>query len=318
MRLRTRHILDVAVFPASTAQALLATFAKLGLATPPLWQALGPMADQLPDEAFERLWAAAVAQAGSDSLELDVAGALQAGSFGPFDLSAITSPTVGAACLIIARHVTHLMGTGVELAVERRPRAGVRLQVLNTAPANAEVADVLVLGSLVRRLSAHSTTRFTLTGVQLTRAAPARRDRWETFFGATVRFGARASSLEFPAEVWRAPLASANPAVHRALAPLLPSVTEDGWLDSVRAHVRHHLTDAQTLGRVAGALGLSERTLQRRLRAAKTTLRRVVAEVRVQEATRLLQGSMTLSEVAAQVGFSTASALSRALAANRR
>jgi AraC-like DNA-binding protein len=68
-----------------------------------------------------------------------------------------------------------------------------------------------------------------------------------------------------------------------------------------------------SMSEVAEDLGLSERTLRRRLDELGIRYRDLVEEVRVREATRLLEGSAsTVSEVAREVGYAEASSLSRA------
>lgn len=303
------------VFPGTTAGALIAAFERLGLDAGALERVVGALTGPVPDEVFERLWAEVQRQTQRDALELDVVAELRAGAFGPFDLSAITAATVGDACRVVADHVTSLTGEGVALVIEALPGGAIRLRILNATPINAEVADVLILASIVARLREHTMPPLRPVSVQLTRAPPRLAARWEAFFTAPVRFGAGASALVFAAETWRSPLRSANPAVHRALAPLLPPQAREGLVDSVRAHVRHQLGESHTLGRVARQLGLSARTLQRRLAEERTSLRLVLSEVRVEEARRLLAGgTRTLGEVAERVGFSSAAALSRALA----
>jgi AraC-like DNA-binding protein len=70
--------------------------------------------------------------------------------------------------------------------------------------------------------------------------------------------------------------------------------------------------DAEAAG-VARALGLSERTLHRRLQELGTTWREVLDGFREAEAERLLlQGPGALSEVALRLGFSDQTAWNRA------
>jgi AraC-like DNA-binding protein len=299
------------MFPGNTARALMGVFGRLGVEPRVLERAVGRLDARLPDAAFSRLWRAAAAETRSEALELDVAEALQNGALGPFDLSALSAPTVGAACTIVARHLVHLLGDGVVLHTSVVAGGAVRLDVLNASPVDIEVSDALLLATLVSRLRMHSAVPLEVETVQLTRSRPAHRARWDTFFETPVRFAARQSALVVSARAWRAPLVSASPAVQRALAPLLPA-DDARWLDSVRAVVRHRLTAQPDVAEVGRALGVSGRTLQRRLRERGVTLRDLVAQLRVDEARRLLEGA-TLGEVASRVGFSSAAALSKAM-----
>ncbi|MDP2274822.1 MAG: AraC family transcriptional regulator ligand-binding domain-containing protein [Archangium sp.] len=287
--------------------------ARLGLDARAMREAVGPFEGATSDEAFEMLWNAARHRWPTDDLELAIAGTLQAGAFGPFDLSVLTSPSVGAACQVFAQTLPAIAGEGVVLGLVPRPRGGMTVRLLNSTPVNVEVADALLLATLIARLRQQTHPQLKPAGVWLTRAVPRARTTWDAFFGCTVRFKAPHSEIQFNATDWRAPLASSNAAVHRALVPLLPGIGGD-VVGALRAHLRQHLNEPQSLRSVARRLGVSTRTLQRRLGEARVSLRELLAQLRVEEARRLLSGPQrTLGEVADQVGFASASSLARAL-----
>lgn len=289
---------------------MISAMAAVGLDRAALEAAVGPMRDRLPDAAFSRLWRVA-AKSGREALELDVAEALPIGALGPIDVLALSAPTVGAACTLAAAHLERLLGTGVRLEVTPLAGGAVRLAVLNASPVDADVSDVLFFAVLVRALRGRTSVPFEVKRVQLARPRPAAVARWESFFAGQVRFGAKVSAVEVPAAVWRAGMASSSEAVHRALSPLVP---EGGSVESaVRATTQQKL-GAASLAVMAESLGVSTRTLQRRLKAEGVKVRAVMVEERLAAARRLLaKPGATVKSVAAEVGFSSASALSRAL-----
>ena len=90
-----------------------------------------------------------------------------------------------------------------------------------------------------------------------------------------------------------------------------------------RADVAAAVADAlregePTLGRVARRLGVSARTLQRRLHECGTSFRGVVDEVRSAEAARLRERGERVGTIAELLGFSEESALRRAFRRWRR
>ncbi|MCA2979989.1 MAG: AraC family transcriptional regulator ligand-binding domain-containing protein [Myxococcaceae bacterium] len=301
------------MFPFETAQALIRAAERAGLPGAPLERALGPPTPVVEDAAFDRLWSAAARAWPTDDLELTIAAHLQPGSFAPFDFSVITAPTVGDALVVLSRALSGIVGVGTTLTLEPAPRGSTSVRLLNATDENVVVVDALLLATVLCRLRQQTTTPLDPERVWLTRPAPRHRAPWTAFFGAPVRFGARDSGLVLSAAAWRTRLVSSNEAAHRALAPLLPSAG-GGFVDEVKAHLRHRLTERQSLEQVARRLGLSARTLQRRLAASRVTLRALVTETRVDEARRLVGQGRTRDEVAALVGFSSASALSRAMA----
>lgn len=67
-----------------------------------------------------------------------------------------------------------------------------------------------------------------------------------------------------------------------------------------------------TIGRVSRALGISKRTLQRRLHDTGVTYRQLLDESREQAACRLLRDpSLRIQDIASELGFSDASSFSR-------
>jgi AraC-like DNA-binding protein len=81
----------------------------------------------------------------------------------------------------------------------------------------------------------------------------------------------------------------------------------DDGLSGLRAHLERHLRDA-TLAATAGALGLSERTLERHLSRRRTSFRRELNRARAVVAKRLLEDAAApkLAAIAEQVGCSSA------------
>jgi AraC-like DNA-binding protein len=140
----------------------------------------------------------------------------------------------------------------------------------------------------------------------------------ERFFGARVRFAARALGLVFAGELMAAPLRAAAP----ELARVLEGVAAERFaaLPSDRdtlAPVRQALHDTlragdASLDAVARRLGLAPRALQRHLTAQGTGYAAELDIVRRDLALVLIAQRLTLQEVAFLVGFSEAAAFHRA------
>lgn len=94
---------------------------------------------------------------------------------------------------------------------------------------------------------------------------------------------------------------------------LIAESTRSAEDDALRAAVVQTLGEGEpTLLRVARLLGVSARTLQRRLHDQGTSFRAVVDEVRSTEAARLLERGERASTIAELLGFSEESAFRRA------
>jgi AraC-like DNA-binding protein len=147
---------------------------------------------------------------------------------------------------------------------------------------------------------------------------PANREPYDAHFGVRVQFGAPIDRIRYPRHVfdWPQPGASARIALlaeaqARAIESTIQSTT---WLDDVRGAITQLLPDGDaTLERVAKALDLSPRTLQRKLEREGTSLRELVDDVRRSLAqTYISDGSMSLATIAFVLGFSEQSAFHRA------
>ncbi|MCM3515600.1 AraC family transcriptional regulator [Nocardioides sp. P86] len=85
-----------------------------------------------------------------------------------------------------------------------------------------------------------------------------------------------------------------------------------GVAQEVRVLITQRLAAGAPMPEVASALGLSERTLRRRLGAAGTTYRELLEEVRAPLAAELLGAGLPVAEVARRLGYAETAALTHA------
>jgi AraC-like DNA-binding protein len=137
--------------------------------------------------------------------------------------------------------------------------------------------------------------------------------------GIRPEFGARRNSLSFESRLLALKLPQANPVTvamcERACEELLEKRRARlGTSESLRQYLAAtplHLTP--DLPQAARALGLSERTLKRRLQEEGLSYRSLLAEVRGQQANHLLaDDTLSLTQIADRMGFSDLSSFSQA------
>jgi len=98
-----------------------------------------------------------------------------------------------------------------------------------------------------------------------------------------------------------------------ALATLAPPASAPSFIDTVKRALEEGLHERDlTLTRLADQLGVSTRTLQRRLRAAGVTHRALVSGVRKEVAARSLASRVSQGQIARALGYSGAGAFHRA------
>ncbi|MGK0361464.1 MAG: AraC-like DNA-binding protein [Bradymonadia bacterium] len=156
-----------------------------------------------------------------------------------------------------------------------------------------------------------------LREVTFRHARPRDTSAHDAFFGCPVRFNADADTVRFSAEdMTRAP-ADANPAMAAWFANELDQRVAAQQIDiaaQVERRLLHRLASGTpSVADVAQDLGMSPRTLRRRLSDAGTGFAVVLDGLRQREAAHLLRcGRSSVGEVSWMLGFSDASAFTRA------
>ncbi|MCB8820891.1 AraC family transcriptional regulator [Microvirga rosea] len=155
------------------------------------------------------------------------------------------------------------------------------------------------------------------TEVLLPRAAPAEAGPYRHHFKAPVRFNQESATVVFPAGDLKRKVAGAD--------PLLRAMVEE-QLQRLRGHAGSDFPDdirrllrTRIMGRRSSAsdmaelLAIDRRTLSRRLRDGGSGYRTLTNEIRFEIARQLLEDTdVRLGEIAAALGYSEASAFTRA------
>lgn len=302
----------VPVSPTATS-AIVEELGRLGIDVFKL--GIGPIAD---DETLALLWARAIAKAGRRTLPFEVGQAMPLGSMGVVDYLGASSASVGAA-LTVTQQVFPLVAPGVQLHLDRVRGGGRRVRIVNHPPYPGEQeSDLLVLGILINRLRQLASRPLSIPVVDLAVPEPPRREhpRWMSLLASPkVHFGARRSALHLSASDWGTPLRNADPRLLRTLKAMVgvDHRSSDALLVAVRALIVEKLPGRLTLTELAPALGLSRRSLQRKLADSEASLTLLFDEARRDHAEALVRdGLLTLGEVASRVGFDQQASFTRA------
>ena len=158
----------------------------------------------------------------------------------------------------------------------------------------------------------------TLIDAWFTRSEPSDRSEYDRVIGPRCHFEASANALVGPLDTQDAPLPGADPALHRLLVKqaddaLARLPERRGLADAARRAIATALPHGDPgADAVAESLGVSARTLRRRLEAEGTGYKQLLDEVRGEMAKRALREGLGPNEVAFLVGFSDASAFHKA------
>jgi AraC-like DNA-binding protein len=319
----------VNLLPSATARAVLAGFRALGLDADALRAAAGLTAEALtpvdglvPIEAFGRLWLEGMRRAPREELVTEVALAVPFGAFGALDYLAASAPTVGAAFHALAAHFRYVaLGVSLEITEPRGGDQAAEVRLVNAQSVqDPGPSDEFTLAVFVGRFRARTPgIPFQVEQVRLTRPPPERPTRHAALLGGPVVFGCGVAALRVAPGSWSARLPSADAGLLATLRELAERVGlgragDDDLQVQVRSRLRLLLPEGHAAAaEVATALGMSERTLHRRLHAAGSSFRRVLEAFREAEAERLLASArLPLGEVALRLGFSDQTAWNRA------
>jgi AraC-like DNA-binding protein len=179
------------------------------------------------------------------------------------------------------------------------------------------VSDLFTLGVLLGRFRELTEGTFRAS-LDVRGDEPADAEAFRRVPGTGVRFRRKISAMVLTRASYAARLRSADARLHetlRALADTLDlGTTATDFERALRARLRTALPEGRADAvSMARALGMSERTLQRRLEETARTFSGVLEDFRHEEALRLLDDRrQSLGEIAARLGFAEQSSFHRA------
>jgi AraC-like DNA-binding protein len=252
-------------------------------------------------------------------LGLDLAYATTIRLLSPVVYLMVSGPNLGAALHDMTRYAPVAMHrpTSAVLLVEKHATTF----VFGPEPGGRAYSEYLA--ALLMRLFRYvvDTPELRPVAARFTHPAPADLELRREIFGPDLRFSQPRNALVFSPEQLRLPCPHASALLHtlheRALHEALQAELEDTLLARVRVALADGLAvEAPTTATVARTLGLSERTLQRRLKQRGTSFERLLVEVRRQRMLQLLaQHSLSVEAVAHATGYRDPSSFHRAFRA---
>ena len=262
---------------------------------------------------------AAAADPQGTTLPLRAGAAMRCDDYGAFGLAWKSATTLRGSydraeryALVLTSVSTYEVEKTVDGAFMHLHREGERRLGLRLS----NEATIASIASISKEVSSEP---FCPVAVYFKHAAPATIAHHEAYFGCPVHFGSERDALLVSAKTLHTPNKLGDPSISRFFDTHLASEIakfDDGIpLDrQVRDHISTSLSEGiPALSDVARHLGMSRRTLQRRLSEQGHSYQTLVDESRRQLAKRLLRKTdFSLIEVAFMTGFSGQSAFTRA------
>jgi len=145
--------------------------------------------------------------------------------------------------------------------------------------------------------------------VDLAYPAPPHADVYQRVFGCQIRFGQIENAFVYDPAWYKMPLATADPFSHRQLLEFMAynrirSREAAEIIESVERVLRQKLQTRNHISKVARILGMSERTLRRRLAESGVSFQSLLDGLRKNRALELLANhEMSVEQIAFAVGF---------------
>lgn len=281
---------------------------------------------RVPRERIDALFDLVAEALADPALGLHLAMALPPGNTGVLEVVTQSAPNLRTALGHLARY-WRLINDGVEVRVdESATHAELTLRTLEPKPLARAWIDLTIAALGIQGLRS-VTVRDPLLFVSVPYPEDAvGREIVALVTAATgssceVRFDAPHVAIGLRADILDAPLLNENAALHavatqhaEALLAREAEASAADWLGVVRRAVHARLeTGNASVERIAKAVGVSPRTLQRQLQVAGTSLRALVEEARKDIAIReLATTDRSITDLAFLLGFSETSAFDRA------
>lgn len=275
---------------------------------------IGPV--QLADPAWRldvsgllRLFDAARELSGDDLIGLHMGMQARPRTFSALGYAAMSCGTLGEAVMLIPRYEAVVYDGGTTTVRSRAGEVCVTWRSgLSDRSRMRPVNEAIVAGwlSFGRWIAG---VRGELREARFQHAPPAKRAEYEGFFGCPLRFEAADNALTFDVRLMAQPLVQHDEQLRglmeRQAETQLRDLRGAGLAARVVSAIRQRLPrQAPTAAEIARALGLSERTLRRRLQAEGASLGELLTQLRRELALHYLaDSSLSLMDVALLLGY---------------
>jgi AraC-like DNA-binding protein len=307
-------------------KAIAETLEAAGLDTHALFEEAGldlaALSDpdaRFPTESISLLWQLAVTRSGNPAIGLANSSVVKPGSFDVVAYAMMSSPNLLGILERAARYVDVLSDAATLTIADDREGYRLILELFggkHPVPRQRFEFDLMTLLSFCRWVTNRDLRPLAF---ELRFPPPADLQPYQDAFKCPLRFNAPVNALLFaPADV-TLPLPTAHPLlaeVHeRVASEHLQRLDPAQTCHRARAVIIRHLPDGEPQRpKIAAILGMSERTLQRRLAAEGTSFQRLLDDTRRGLAQHYLgQRDVSLADIAYLLGFSDQSSFFRAV-----
>jgi AraC-like DNA-binding protein len=274
----------------------------------------------LPEHVWRHVWIEVERRSGDACAGIHAAEQIEWGHFDVVDYAIGTAGDLASALRLLARYF-RILNSVTEFALAEAPD-GLRVERWMTGDETLIMprhAAEFSLACTVLRLRQASAREWVPAVVTLRHPPPTGRGEYRRLFGCEVRFGEPRDCFVVRRTDLATPMKAADPAlaalVERHARDLLERLPRGRACvgDLRRVLARELAGGGPTIERAAEALGLSRRSLQRRLSEEGTTFSTILDQMRRELAQSYLRSpEMSIGEIGFLLGYSDVTAFQRA------
>lgn len=286
-------------------------FAELGIAA----ERLNDPDYRVPVVQMTRLWRQAVALTGDQAFGLEVAQQVSPLTFRAIGVEAMASRNLQEAVFRIIQNANGVSDVARLSIQGHRDALWLRFDLRDDSPDVACEAIEAFMGAIIHLARSYMHMQPPLQAVYLKRSPPADVERYKRFFQVPVHFGAECDALASTMEAMMMllPAPTGQEAGSAMLARWRERMQNPDLRWQVMEMIDRLLPEEPRQDKVAHALNMSVRTLQRRLDAEGSSFQALLDATRVALAERWLrEGRMSIQQIADALGFANPSAFTRA------
>lgn len=270
-------------------------------------------------ELHYSLWETILAALDSPGFPIRYAATVRVDDYGAFGLATKTAPTVREGLQRGQRyHIVMTNSSWLDLS-ELESHGRIAFQREGDRRLGMRCANEAALAEIVGHARQTSAVEVIPRCVRFRHPPPSDVSEHERFFGCELLFDQPTDAVDYDPAILDLPLAKADPGISKFMIDHLDKeVAERAPGESIDRALRVLIRDAlpdgpPSMDDVAKRVGMSRRTLARRMSELETTFQRFVDDTRHQvAATYLLETQHSLAEIAFLLGFSEQSAFQRA------
>jgi AraC-like DNA-binding protein len=270
-------------------------------------------------DAFDRLMVAALREAADPAFGLHWGDLAPVAQYDLLSILVAQSPSVWSAIHAILRFQAIF---SEHLEIEFQDRGGsaeFRFAPLGKSPLGLQVRSEVVTAAMMRLLrEVGSAAQPKLKRVSFVHARPAHHAEYERVFEGPVSFGQREYKLEFSYRALDVPGKASDPELHAVLETqaerVLARIQQEGsFAEHVRVFLRRVAPRVPEMQEAARSLGLSVRSLRRRLAEESTSYAALIEQSQLDAAMRILDDpTKSVKEASFAAGFANVSSFHRA------